>query len=244
MTRSSISLALLCAGLAAQTPSDSLRFEVAALKPSLPDQRGGIIRPTPGNAGYTATNMPLLTYLTIAYTVRDSQISGAPSWLADDRYDLYAKAEKQSTVDELHAMLAHLLEDRCKLKFHMEKKEQSGFTLMLDKGTPKMTLHDPDDKNYPPMGAAGAGKLQATNASMSYFAFVLSRIVDRPVIDKTGMTGRYDFTVEFEFRPEATESERPSVFEALKSQLGLRLEAGKVMGEHLVIDHIEKPTEN
>lgn len=244
--------AFLCVtALMAQTPADSLRFEVASLKPSLADQRGGIIRPTPGNAGYLATNMPLLTYLTIAYTVRDSQISGAPAWMADERYDLNAKAEKQSTSDELHAMLGRLLEDRCHLKYHMEKKEQPGFTLSIDKGAPKMTAHDPDDKNYPPIGPAGPGKLQATNVTMDYFAFFLSRIVDRPVINKTGMPGRWDFMVEIDLRPNrggdgggAPEAEGPSVFEALKSQLGLRLEAGRVMGEHLVIDHVERPSAN
>ena len=97
-------LAAVCAILTparmqdAQNPAgDSPRFEVASLKPSLPGGQGGIIRPMPGNQGYVGTNMPLRTYLMIAYTVRDTQISGAPSWFGNDLYDLNAKAEKSST---------------------------------------------------------------------------------------------------------------------------------------------------
>src|SRR5436189_5876316 len=102
---SAAALAIVCAVHAtAQSlapASESLRFEVASLKPSNPDAQGtAIIRPTPGNQGYIATNMPLRTYLMIAYVVRDTQISGAPSWFANDRYDLNAKAEKPSTVEQ------------------------------------------------------------------------------------------------------------------------------------------------
>ncbi len=255
MIRCCLWLALFAAH--AQTPApqtantDSLRFDVASLKPSLPNQQGGIIRPTPGNQGYHATNLPLRTYLTIAYSVRDSQITGDPSWLGTDRYDLEAKAEKQSTIDELHTMLGHLLEDRCQLKFHMETKEQSGFSLVLDKAGPKLTEHDPNDKDYPPIAPTGPGRFQATNATMNYFAFFLSRIVDRPVVDNTGLPARYDFKLEFApDRPGGADGgnapaiDAPGLPEALKSQLGLRLEQGKVPGQHLVIDHIEKPSEN
>ena len=95
---SAVALAIVCAlHTTAQTQApaaESLRFEVASLKPSQPDAQGpSIIRPTPGNQGYLGTNMPLRAYLMIAYVVRDSQIAGAPSWFANDRYDLNAKAQ-------------------------------------------------------------------------------------------------------------------------------------------------------
>jgi uncharacterized protein (TIGR03435 family) len=244
-------LAVACAAgiVAAQTaPDDSLRFEVASLKPSLPNpQAGGIIRPKPANNGYIGTNMTLRSYLMIAYTVRDTQISGGPAWFGDERYDLDAKAEKPGTIDELHIMLRNLLADRCHLKLHMETKEQSGYALVIDKGNPRLTQHDPPSGDHPPIGGGGApGKVVATNVHMNYLALFLSRIVDRPVVDKTGLTGFYDFRLEFapERPPGAEQIEGPSIFEALKQQLGLRLDATKAPSEHIVIDSVEKPTAN
>ena len=235
------------------TPAgDSPRFEVASLKPSLPGGRGGIIRPMPGNQGYVGTNMPLRTYLMIAYTVRDTQISGAPSWFGNDLYDLNAKAEKPSTIGELHVMLQNLLADRCQLKIHKESKETSGFALVVDKAGVKLTEHDPNDKNYPPIGGAGPGKVQGINATMDLWALFISRALDRPVVDKTGLTAHYDFTFEFvPDRPPGADSsapapapDGPSLAEALKLQLGLRLELTKTTSQQIVIDHVEKPSGN
>jgi len=244
-------LAVVCAAgiLVAQTaPNEDLRFEVASLKPSIPDpQGGGIIRPKPANNGYTATNMTLRTYLMIAYTVRDTQISGGPSWFGEDRYDLDAKAEKPGTIDELHIMLRNLLADRCHLKIHMETKEQSGYALVIDKGGPHLTEHDPPSTDHPPIAPGGGpGKAAATNVNMNYLALFLSRILDRPVVDKTGLNGYYDFRLEFvpERAAGAETIEGPSLFEALKLQLGLRLDATKAPSEHIVIDSVEKPTGN
>jgi len=241
---------LVCAVCVAQTAvDDSLRFEVSSLKASpTKGPGGGIIRPTPGSAGYHAENMPLRTYLMVAMTLRDTQISGAPSWFTSDPYDLEAKAEKQSTPEELHIMLRNLLVDRCKLKYHIENKEQSGYALVVDKDGPKLTEHDEADKNYPPIGGAGPGKIQATNVKMDYFALFLSRIVDRPVVDKTGLTKRYDFKLEVApqgaANGEAPPIEGPNPFDAIKQQLGLKLEPTKATTQHLVIDHVEKPTDN
>ena len=243
-------LAAVCAAgmLAAQTaPDENLRFEVASLKPT-PDgtQGGAIIRPKPANNGYIGINMPLRTYLMIAYTVRDTQISGGPSWFAEERFDLDAKAEKPSSVDELHMMLRNLLADRCHLKLHKETKEQSGFALVVDKGGPKLAQHDAEDKDHPPIAPTGPGKFQATNVHMNYLALFLSRIVDRPIVDKTGLSAFYDFKLEFapERPPGAEQIDGPSLFEALKLQLGLRLDAAKAPSEHLVIDSVERPTGN
>jgi uncharacterized protein (TIGR03435 family) len=237
----------------AQSAPESLRFEVASLKPSAPDAGGrGIIRPTTGNQGYVATNMPLRSYLMIAYVVRDTQISGAPSWFDSDRYDLMAKAEKPATIEELHIMLQNLLVDRCGLKIHKETKETSGFALVVDKGGHKLTEHDPEDKNYPPIATIGPGKVQGANATANLFALFISRGLDVPVIDKTGLTAHYDFT--FEIVPERVAGpdgqegivrpDGPMISEALKAQLGLRLEPTKTTTERIIIDRVEKPTAN
>jgi len=233
--------------------SESLRFEVASLKPTPPDVQGpAIIRPTPGNQGYIATNMPLRTYLMIAYVVRDTQISGAPAWFANDRYDLNAKAEKPSTVEELHVMLQNLLADRCGLKIHKESKEGTGYALVIDKGTPKVTEHDPTDKDHPPIRPTGPGKAKAVNAPMNLFALFIARGLDVPVVDKTGLTAFYDFDFEVAIDrvagPDGQERIAPpdagAISEALKAQLGLRLEKIKTTTDHIVIDRVEKPSAN
>jgi uncharacterized protein (TIGR03435 family) len=117
----------------------------------------------------------------------------------------------------------------------------------MDKGASKFTEHDAADHDYPPITPNGPGKFQATNVTMDYFALFLSRIVDRPVVDKSGLPAHYDFKVEFvpERAPNGeAPPDGPSIFEALKLQLGLRLEASKVPSQNMVIDKIEKPAAN
>src|SRR5437016_12640136 len=139
------------------TPEKPLSFEVASLKPAAPGAQGGIIRPMRGNQSYVATNMPLRVLIRIAYGVSDRQLSGGPSWIDTETFDMDAKAEKPATVDELHLMLRTLLEERFQLKVHKETKEQAVFALVVDKGGPKMKVHEPVETDYPPISGGGPG---------------------------------------------------------------------------------------
>jgi uncharacterized protein (TIGR03435 family) len=231
-----------------------ISFEIASLKPAVPGGQGGMIRPMRGNQTYVATNMPLRVLIRIAYGVTDRQISGGPSWMNTDTFDMNAKAEKASTVDELHLMLRSLLEERFQLKVHREKREESVLALVVDKGGSKMKVHEPEETDYPPIPGGGAGPRQGKNVAMSYFAFYLAQQMDKWVIDRTGLTGHYDFTVQWvpdrpvgidgSGGPAAAIPDGPTVFSALKDQLGLRLEPAKGPVEFLVIDHVEKLTAN
>jgi uncharacterized protein (TIGR03435 family) len=236
------------AGVQAQAP---LTFEVASVKPTAPGQRGGIIRQMPGGQRYVGTNVPLRLLMTVAYSVTDRQISGGPAWVAADNFDIDAKAARPGTSEDLHVMLQHLLEDRFHLQVKHEKREQAVYELAIDKGA-KMPVHDPEDKDYPPFGGARGG-VKGTNVTMNYFAFFLSRILDRTVIDKTGLAARYD--VNLQFTPEQrlkegggdappVEAEGPSIFTAVREQLGLKLVGAKGPVEYLVIEHVERPAEN
>lgn len=242
----------------------SLQFEVAAFKHSAPDDtRPGLIKRLPGDRGYSGVNMPLEAYIRVAYQLRTSQISG-PDWLTSENYDMEAKAERPSTPDELHAMLQHLLEERLHIRLHRETREQSGYALMVDKGGHKLTDHDVEDKILLPI-RQGPGMHDCKNVTIPYFVFYLSAELDHTVIDKTGLDGHYDFKVQWGFDdagmarlmppgPPGAAGDMnmvaaqlpsgPTIFEALRQQLGLRLEPAKVPVEHLVIDHIEKLTEN
>jgi uncharacterized protein (TIGR03435 family) len=232
-------LAALC-GLAgfAQT------FEVASVKPAAPGQQGGIVRPMPGNREYMARNMPLQTIMTVAYMVTNRQISGGPAWTADDRWDLNAKADKPYATEQLRAMLQKLLEERFQLKLRRETREMPVWELVVDKGGPKMTKHDPNDIDRGPMRGGPNGRgLSGTNTPMSLLALTLSRLLDRNVIDKTGLDGYWDLTIDF-VRDQDPNQDGPSIFTAVREQLGLRLAAAKGPVEHIVIESAERPSAN
>lgn len=235
---------------------DPLVFEVASVKPTPPDERRGIVHQMPGGQSYEVLGAPLRLIMTVAYTVTDRQISGGPDWINTDRWTIEAKAERRGTSDELHDALAHLLEDRFKLKVRHELREQPAYVLTVDKKGSKMPVHDPADLVHEPIaGGFQNGELQLTghNVAMNYFAFFLSRIMELNVVDKTGLPDRYDVAFHYvrELPPggrgdgaPAMSADGPDIFTALREQLGLRLEKGRGPVDYLVIEHVEKPSEN
>jgi uncharacterized protein (TIGR03435 family) len=256
-------LALFTAALLAQAPGKippDLRFEVVSLKPADPLAQGGGIRPAPAGQRYEATACPIKLMIQVAFRVKAEQIVGGPAWLDTDRYDMQGKAEKSSNADELHVMLMNMLADRLQLKFHHEKKEMRMYALTVDKGGPKLTAHEAANAGEPWIDQAQEKflhlKLKATSAPMDYFAFRLSQLMDRPVVDLTNLKGGYDFSLEYtrELPPgfpeggkingEDPDTSGPTIFAALKQQLGLELKADKGPVEVIVIDHAEKPTGN
>jgi uncharacterized protein (TIGR03435 family) len=261
-----VRVALLAAALVfcirAQQPNsqDPLTFEVASVKASTagcpPDC--GLIHQLPGNQTYEIKGAPLRLIMTVAYQVTDRQISGGPSWMNSDRFNIMAKAARPRTSDDLHAMLAHLLEERFHLKVRREERQEPVWDLVVDKGGSKMPVHDPEDKVHEPIGGMPARNSDGTvcfgnqgqNVSMNYFAFFLSRGLDRGVIDKTGLTGTFDVKLQFLpdglHLPDGVEiaADCSDLFGALPKQLGLRLESAKGPVEHLVVEHAEKPIEN
>jgi uncharacterized protein (TIGR03435 family) len=241
---------------------DPLTFEVASVKATPPGTTGGVIRQQPGNQTYHAENVPLRLIMTVAYQVTDRQISGGPSWMTADRFNIEAKAARPRTPEELHVMLAHLIEERFHLKLRREARQETVWALVVDKGGSKMAVHDPEDLDRPPMGGQMVRGSDGTicpglaghNVTMNYFAFFLSRGLDRGVIDKTGLPARYD--VNLQYMPDGVRLGGPDgagpaispdcadLFSALPKQLGLRLESAKGPVEYLVVEHAEKPTEN
>jgi uncharacterized protein (TIGR03435 family) len=259
--------AVFVLGIRAQQPAsqDPLTFEVASVKASTagcpPDC--GLIHQLPGNQTYEIKGAPLRLIMTVAYQVTDRQISGGPSWMGSDRFNIMAKAGRPRSSDDLHAMLAHLLEERFQLKVRREDRQEPVYDLVVDKGGSKLPAHDPEDKVHEPIGGQLIRNPDGTvcfgnkgqNATMNYFAFFLSRGLDRGVIDKTGLAGGYDINLQYlpgglrmggpdgaggpEISPDCAD-----LFAALPKQLGLRLESAKGPIEHLVVEHAEKPAEN
>jgi uncharacterized protein (TIGR03435 family) len=212
-----------------------------------------------------ATNVTLKTMMTVAYRVKADTITGGPDWIQSERYDMNAKADKASSIEDLHVMLQNLMTNEFKLKFHRETKEMPVYALVLDKDGAKMAPHQSSSaseqagKSWIDISSDPNAFLQvkwhATQSPMDYFVFRLSEIMDRPVINLTKLAGSYDFDVSFTrpLPPGLTEDSRvngapidtsgPTIFEAVR-KLGLRLERQKGPVETIVIDHAEKPVLN
>lgn len=226
-------------------PTARPAFEVASIRPSNPSP-GPNDRSAFGLHGrFTATGVSLTVLAEIAYGVKDYQISAGPRWIQSDRYDIAAKAGEDTSDDQFKLMLQTLLEDRFKLQFHREMKDLSVYALVAAKNGPKLKK---SADGTPYSRRVNASGWTVSNLDMAGLAARLSRELGRPVVDMTGLTGGYDFTLEWT-RERATaasaaESDAPSLFTAVQEQLGLKLEPRKQPVETLVIDRVEKPSEN
>jgi uncharacterized protein (TIGR03435 family) len=239
-----------------QEKSGRLTFDVAAIRASQPGVRGGVIKPLPGGDGYLVQNMSVKIMISLMYKVPTRQITGGPDWLDTDRYDLQAKADHSYSIDDLHLMFQNLLADRFSLKFHKETKEGPVYALMVDKPGSKMKINESDQDFKIPITPATDGVFVGRRVPMQYLCWFLGQQLqteERPVIDRTGLGKNYDFTLSFapELPPNFPKEnlppgllDRPSIFDALKEQLGLRLQAQKGPVEYYVIDHLEKPSAN
>ncbi len=268
-----------------QTPSAPLpSFEVASIKPNRSEALWISTRFLPGR--FTETGMTAKQLIALAYDVRDFQVSGGPSWISSDKYDIEAK-EPDSLADELPKllpdqrreklglMIQSLLADRFELKVSHGTKDLSVYALVVAKNGPKLQEAKPGD-TYPngikdadgrPVGQArimqmGRGQLTGQGLPIASLVRVLSQQLGRTVVDQTGLKGNYDFTLQWTpdqsqaipMGPEggkpATESapppdsSGPSIFTAIQEQLGLKLEPTKGPVDIIVIDHIERPSEN
>jgi uncharacterized protein (TIGR03435 family) len=243
-----------CLGLGLASPGYSQTFEVASIKAVAP---GAVVRssiePTPGNLVMRSVGMVQL--ITWAYKIGQVRVSNIELAMAvKDRFDITAKAAGPAKSDDLRLMLQALLAERFKLKVHFETKTVSAFALVEAKGGHKMTVSDaPDGNGVLPDNQPNRTALRAKNATLDQLTMFLSGPLRTPVLDMTGLKGRYDFELDVTTllaqRPAPSEGEQSdpiSILQlALPQQLGLKLESRKMPVEMLVIDHIEKtPTQN
>jgi len=228
--------------------------------------------------GRFSADFPLWVFITFAYklTLTPEQsramLEHLPKWVASDRFSVQAKAEGNATKDQMRLMMQSLLADRFQLAIHFETQEASIFALTLVKPGklgPNLRPHAdgppcdaPDPKVFPPRCDVYGmtmfpGKMPmagSRNTTMDLLASGLSGLgrLGRPVINQTGLTGRFDFTLEWVREregpppPEATapDLQGPTFLEALHDQLGLKLESSKGPVQILVVDHVERPSEN
>jgi uncharacterized protein (TIGR03435 family) len=193
---------------------------------------------------FAMRNAPLIFLIQFAYNV-DSQehISATPGWMDSQGYDVSAKVEgdQRFTLEQLRPMLRRLLEQRFHFAAHHETKMVSGFTLIVLKGGSKLQHSGGEGK---PFAQLLSNRMDVRNLDTQHIAGVLAHRAGQPVVDKTGLTGNYDFRLSYAPANDAN-SGLPDFFTAVQEQLGLKLESQKIPVDFLVIDRIERvPTEN
>ncbi|MDR3755028.1 MAG: TIGR03435 family protein [Terracidiphilus sp.] len=235
-------------------------FEVATIKPTALDAKAGRYITMQGTNRFVAKYYTLKLLIAAAYDLSPKVISGGAGWVDDEHFDIEAvtPGDTRPARAEQMAMLRTLLNERFRLSFHREAKEFSIYALEVDKRGVRLkestaAASDPAQlisTVYPPARI----HLPAKNATMSDFASLLQRaLLDRPVVDRTGLTGRYDFDLDWaadetQFSGEVPvageNAQAPPFFRAIEEQLGLRIEATRGEVAALVIDHTELPGAN
>ena len=218
--------------------------------------------------GFTATNMSLQAVIMFAYKLVDPELMfggkllpGAPSWMSSDKYDIRAKISASDLTalqrlapgqqfDEKRLMLQSLLADRFKLIVRNESKPRSCFALAVDKNGLKIKEAAPSDPaSHDGDMLARPGSLKAQAAPLSQLIFYLTNQLRCPVQDRTGLTGKYAFSLQHSLdqapgSPSSTDALEPDLFTAIRDQLGLRLIPVTIPIEGIFIEHVERPSEN
>jgi uncharacterized protein (TIGR03435 family) len=243
----------VCAVAAFAQPADRLlEFEAASVKVNIagPDGRGrGTVSDTPGRL--TMLNMRLRETIAWAYRVQPSQISG-PTSLDTEWYDIVAKSTSVAGQEQLRLMLQQLLASRFKLTLHHDTREMPAFVLSLPKGG-SSKLHESRADGESGIDLGGPGLIHLKKATIGQFAQAVSGALRGPVIDITGLTAEYDFTLDIApyldgaggAGVDDSKLDIPGIIaQAIRDQLGLKLDYRKTSVEVLVVDRVERPSEN
>ena len=232
------------------TVQPPLRFEVASIRAHGPTGDEPSDRRILPGGRFIASATTVRTLLRIAFGTDDNRMSGGPSWIDNETFDINAITVDHAEVktpEQFQQLILSLLEERFQLKFHREPKEGPVYWLELDKPGklgPALKLSAPDSQ--PNMSTNSNGSravMKASKMSMTDIAAALRRQAGRPVEDHTDLKGNFDFQIEW--APEETpDSADPSLFTVLKEQLGLKLKPAKGTTEILVIDQITHPSAN
>lgn len=260
---------------AAQSAAPDPQFDVVSVKPNTGNVRQSM-SVTPGRAALT--NIALKTLIQFAYQVQPRELADAPDWIAVEKFDIIATASPSSSVEQMRIMLRGLLADRFKLKVHCEKREMPIYALSLARKDGKLgpNLHEsgvdcaangarPLDANAQDpaqqdpakrcmlLPLFNLGRFQVRGLHMENVASALNNVVDRTIVDKTGLKGAFEFDLSWTpdslqpanagpAAPPRADVTGPSLFTALQEQLGLKLDAQRDQIELLVLDRVERPT--
>ncbi len=236
-------------------------LEVATIKPSDPSRQGkGFGFP---GTHFVTINTNMNDLIAFAYGLHSKQIIGGPDWFATQLYDIDGKpdAPGRPNLKQMGIMVQKLLADRCQLKFHHETREIAVYAIKVAPGGPKLTKTTATDPGQQGFFFRGLGDLTVRNMDMAEFAsWMQSGVMDKPVVDQTGLKDKYDFELKWtpddsqfqQFRgtvpmntpPNTDPNAPPSLYTAVQETLGLKFESTRAPDDVIVIDHVEKPSEN
>ena len=241
-------LAITCAALIGQI---NPRFDVATIKPSQPEP--GTRRFLIQGRRFVTLKTSLADLIQFAYGLHPHQIVNGPKWLESDKFDVVGQtsSDTQPAEQEWMRMMSALLSERFQLRFHLEKRELPVYAIAVGRGGAKLKPSDGNPNGPGSVAFHGRGQLVATNATLDDLAWELqSAIVDRPVVNKTGLSARFNFTLTWtpdEFQNSnlagpAPTNDVPGLFTAIQQQLGIRLEASRSIVDVMVVNSVELPS--
>jgi uncharacterized protein (TIGR03435 family) len=249
-------------------PANLPTFDVVSIKLNKSGNPYGQLSLKPEGDSFVVTNAPMQRIIEFAFNFRrDDLVFGAPDWARNERYDVMAKVAAPDVAayhalneEQRRQMLQAIFADRCRMQAHLESREIPAYALVVAKNGPKMQQAGPNDPPVVVRDRDGnptqedalfriPGQIKAQQVPMRSLALALTASnIGRQVIDKTGLTGKYSFTLQWtpdqqaETAPPADAA--PSIFTAIQEQLGLKLESAKAPIDALVIDHLERPNDN
>jgi len=247
----------LCCTAFAQSAEKSA-FEIADVHASVPSALAQLSVSGPRAGRYEVRNASMVDLIRIAYGVTDDKVTGGPSWLASDRFDVIARTPPAATAEMAQSMLQTLLADRFGLKVHKDSKPLPAFVLTVGKGGPKMKKSDgsqngcqPRPPAPPQPGVIPYREGTCHNLTSAQIAEILGQIagdyLDHPVVDSTKLEGTWDFDIKYTARPQlaAAGSDGISLFDAVDKELGLKLELQTSPAAVIMVDNVNrKPTDN
>lgn len=240
-------------------PDARPKFDVVTVKPSDPNRPGKLF--TMRGRRIVTINTTVNDLISFAYSVHPKQIVGGPDWFGTDKFDIDGVPDVvgQPNSEQFRLLIQDVLTQRFGLTFHRDKRELSVYALTVAKSGPKMTVTQNKPSDPRNFMFRGPGKLMVTNSTMEDICHGFQgAVMDKPVVDHTGLTERYDFNLNWtpdqsQFGqmggpppppPSEDPNAPPSLYTALQEELGLKLEPTKAQAEALVIDHVEKPSAN
>jgi uncharacterized protein (TIGR03435 family) len=192
----------------------------------------------------TATNITVRELIRFAYGVKDFQIESAPKWIDSERFDIVAKSvsSQEKGLEDEKSLIRELLADRFQLTTHHESKQVSFYVLVVPKGAPKLQPHN----DAVPKTRGACGRVVGRRVTADKIASMLARQVDREVLNRTGLSGEFD--IQLDFAPDSgncpSAADAPSLYTEIQQQLGLKMESGKGTVEVLVVDRVERASED
>lgn len=232
-------------------------FDVASIKPNNSGKPGWILPPI-ARGRFTAANISLRALVEIAYGVQRSRVVGGPAWVDADRYDVDARGPADAKDSDVRLRLQELLAARFHLAVHRAMREMPAYVLTAVPNGAKLAPETSGDQGLYKSRGPGVASLMGRSASIAELAESLSEMLGRPVIDKTGIPGRFHFELTWSDDAPAglvqnsepgrdrdqEKTDAPSIFAALREKLGLRLAAEKVSVDSIVIDRAAPPLPN